>query len=438
MDKIAFGVSLCLFLLSLAVSKKRLPSPAVLFYALWTFILFLSILNLYNIYKPSDEAYFLILLMLVFFYIGAITTVFPKFRLFHNRYNDNSDDSPKEPNYRLFYFLAAINLIFTFVDCTFIIKGLLNGTPMWQMRAWRMGTFGVADNPMLARRSFAEETFRSVFLVPFEALITPISAYIFFDPQQKNRRKPILFLSVLTLLASTFAGGGGRFGFLYFFGCFLLAFFCFSAKPLSLRFNAKKYRKYIVIVLLFGFIFVFTFTNVRTGTGNFIRQTYVYFALPPTLLSIWLPYLKSEQLTFGMLTFFGAHSYFFRGLEAMRLNFLVPEIYQKSFGYMLNAEIFRNTGYGVGNAFVTPVYYFFLDGGYPFVCFASFLFGSITARFFKHFTKNKNIMTFTHYALIMYGVFFTMIRIQTCIPAFWLSFVLVAILLRPNKATAAS
>ena len=39
-------------------------------------------------------------------------------------------------------------------------------------------------------------------------------------------------------------------------------------------------------------------------------------------------------------------------------------------------------GFGVGNAFVTPIYYFMIDGGIPFVCFASLAFGFVTKKIY--------------------------------------------------------
>ena len=117
----------------------------------------------------------------------------------------------------------------------------------------------------------------------------------------------------------------------------------------------------------------------------------------------------------------------------MGFDFLVPEIYDSCYQHILNAEVFKNLGFGVGNAFVTPIYYFYIDGGYLFVCLASLFFGGYINRFHKVFVNNINIKSFTYYALIMYGVFLTFMRIQTCIPGYWLSFLMASFLLHPSK-----
>ena len=162
----------------------------------------------------------------------------------------------------------------------------------------------------------------------------------------------------------------------------------------------------------------------RTEKGFFI-EVYTYFALPPTLLSLWLPQIKNVEYTYGLLSFFGIHSYFFRILETIGLGALVPEIYNNAYDHILNAEIFKNTGYGVGNAFVSPIYYFMIDGGYLFVCIASYFFGVIVSNLYNKFEENINIKTFVIYSLIMYGVFLTFIRIQTSIPSYIISFLFI-------------
>ena len=73
MNILAFCSSLVCLITTIDVKRKnKLINPSTIFYALWTFILFLSILNLYGIYKPSDEAYLLIMIMIVSFYLGNL------------------------------------------------------------------------------------------------------------------------------------------------------------------------------------------------------------------------------------------------------------------------------------------------------------------------------------------------------------------------------
>lgn len=444
MSIIAFIISLGLLIYSFINRKKSKSfSPVILFFALWTFILFLSMLNLYEIIKPSNEAYILIILMLVFFFLGSITdfnalklkiqSVLKKVNKREGRHIKNSKtnkNSEKRSDLgkvgkTIFYILSVLLIIFTLIDCVIVIQGIIDGVPMWKIRRWGMEVAGSTANPLVARRSFIEDAFRSIILTPFSTLIPPIAAYMFFNSESKKEKYKFFAISVVVLLLSSVAGGGGRLGFIYYFGCFLLAFLIsYKSNKISEE-NKKKYKRLIFIIFAVGFLLVVLYTMFRNGAGKFIKEVYTYFALPPTLLSIWLPEIKNVQPTLGFVSFFGVHSYFFRILETVGLDILVPQIYNTSYQYILNAEIFKNTGYGVGNAFVSPIYYFMIDGGYPFVCFASYCFGLIVSDFYKKFEENVNNKSFIYYALVMYGVFLTFIRMQTAIPSYVISFVFV-------------
>ena len=435
MGYVALFVSFILLIVCIKDNINKMLMPKTLFFMLWTFILFLSNLNLYNIIKPSDEAYFLILLMIIFFFIGSYISKInvrknkkPNSLLSINKKMNNFFLKIKkiynnELKTMLIYLLFALFIIFTLIDCVIVVESLMDGIPMHTIRHWRMGTFGVDQNPILSRRTFLEEIFRNVVLNPFELAVPPYAAYCFFNPKEKAKKKYlILVLSLAVLLLSSLAGGGGRLGFIYYFGSFLIGFLYFYKV-----YDVKKKRKYIKTVfclLLFGVIGTFLYTQVRTSAG-FVKQFYTYFALPPTLLSIWLPKLDGVSNTFGLLTTFGIHSYFFRGLDAIGLDFLVPEIYDVTFQHLLNAEKFFQVGYGVGNAFVTPIYYFMIDGGYFFVCLASFIFGILTSKLYNGLMKKNNMRNFIIYCLILYGVFLTFMRIQTAIPTYIISFLIV-------------
>ena len=71
MGIITLIVSAFFLIYFITLQKEKCISPFLIFYALWTFIILLSNLNLYNINKPSSESYLLILLMEVFFLYGA-------------------------------------------------------------------------------------------------------------------------------------------------------------------------------------------------------------------------------------------------------------------------------------------------------------------------------------------------------------------------------
>ncbi len=429
MPAIACLTSVIFLIISISKERKnKALSFMSLFYALWTFILFLSMLNLYNIVKPSDEAYILIIFMLIFFGAGYLLSNY----IFKSKTFEKKDK--KEYTLKLipFYILCGLIILFNVIDIIMIIIQLTKGTPMWQIRNWSLEPVG-SSNPILDRRSFVENIFRNIILSPFAILIPPIAAYYFFCSKDKKSKYTLLIISIIVLITSSIAGGGGRLGLIYYLMSFILIGIIMHRNKEKQNVLKPQNKKIIMIIFVSAILLMILATIIRTGFGNIIKQIYTYFALPPTLLSVWLPDIKNMAHTYGLTSFFGVHSYIFRILETIGAKVLVPQIYYETFQNILNAEVFQEVGYGIGNAFVTPIYYFYIDGGYPFVMLASFFFGFLVAYLFKKFEADINVKSFVIYTLIMYGVLLTFSRIQTSIPSYIIAFIIACLIFKSRK-----
>lgn len=413
MDIIALSICVVLFLVSMVMLENKPLHPATLLYGLYSVILFFSVLNLFGIYKPSDEAYFLIIIMLCSFGLGSLVSNFTGIHV-HLR-NTSRKKKKYLLNIKLYKLLTGIAIAFLLYDIIMASRYIFNGIPAWQVRNWTLEEFG-SNNPILSRRSFIEELIRTVILSPVGMIIPPISAYTFFDPCYKKSKKVIVILSFIQVLMTCIAGGGGRLRMVYFGGCFAIAYLLFSNNKLYHNFKKSRYRKYIVVVGAIAFMVVVLMTWLRLGVGYLWQQIYTYFALPPTLLSIWLPSIKDAAPTYGMLSFYGFVGYFFRALKMFGLNYLVPQTYENAYKYILDAQKFKNTGYGMGNAFVTPIYYIILDGGRTFLVFMSIFFGVITSKIHKGVRTKADIRRFSFYAIMMYGVFESFMTVMTAVP----------------------
>ena len=203
MSILAFLISGLLLFISIKKRDKKVISPIVLFYTLWTFILFLSMLNLYNITKPSDEAYGLIILMLVFFALGSYLNII--IRKTKKKFNINQTESTTQdktvekreikPLLLIIYILCIITIILNVIDCVIVIKNATAGTPMWQIRNWSLEPVG-SQNPLLSRRTFLEETFRTVISGPLVLIMYAFAAYNFFNCKDKKQKYITLILSL--------------------------------------------------------------------------------------------------------------------------------------------------------------------------------------------------------------------------------------------------
>lgn len=419
-----FLISSIFFIFSIVVFENKPLHPATLFFGLYSFILFLSGLNFYDILKASDESYTLILIMLLFFWLGSFRSFVPLVK--------TKKHNQRQINITLFYVLSAMNIALLLKDIFTVVYYVRSGVPIWQVRNWSLAEMG-ADNPIMKNRTFIEELVRALLLNPFGMAIPPIAAYTFFDNIGKKIKIKILILVIGQVILTSIAGGGGRLRLVYFGGVFVIAYLLFSNKKLFAEFNRNKYRKYIVTVGGIIFIGICIATVARVGNGALWKQIYRYFALPPTLLTVWLPEIKTCTRTCGFLTFYGVIGYFFRTLKMIGLNFLVPNVYDEAFNHLLHIQEFRNVGYGVANAFVTPVYYMMVDGGIPFLCIVSFFLSSLAAGCHKRIKRNVDICSFSIYAMMMYGVFQTFMNVMTAVPSQIITFILIIFLCKKRK-----
>lgn len=431
MGAIAFVITFCLLVGAFIFlgKGKRIINPLFLFLVIWSVVLLFSILQLYNIDPASNEAYLALLTMILSFTLGYVLyevyrRKISKKKALMKKEEVKQDIEEKQLGFKslrvkIYLIMCILLIIFNIIDCILVIKYISEGTPAWQVRNWSLEPFG-SSNPILDRRSFFENVLRNIILAPMATLVPPITAYFMFKAKDKRFRITCFVISVLVLLTSSFAGGGGRFGFIYYAGCFGLAFLTLRTQDLKKK---KVVSKRIIALVAVAISMVVGFTTLRTGIGNVTKQTYTYFAVPPTLLTKWMPKIEDSQKTYGMTTFFGAHSYVFRTLKTMGAEQAVPELYEESFNHILDAEKFQKVGYGVANAFVTPAYYFMIDGGYPFLCIVSLLFGLLCAFVFWKFMNRKSALIFVIYILMMYGVLLSFSRIQTTSPAYILAFI---------------
>lgn len=115
------------------------------------------------------------------------------------------------------------------------------------------------------------------------------------------------------------------------------------------------------------------------------------------------------------------------------LQFLVPPIFSQSFDHILAAEKNLQVGAGTYNAFVTPIYYFIIDGGIVFVILASLFFGWIISQYYERTKNNTRLHSKVFYSIIIYGLFVSFMRVQTCIPNYLITLVLGILIFLPIK-----
>lgn len=419
MGIIAALICIIFLLICLKSAKGGLANPFVLYFSLWSVVLCFSVISLFGMYVPSDKTYILITLMNAFFFLGG-TVKLPK------KIGIKAKSGEVALNVRLVYLLLVISFVVKFVDFISALQKLQSGMELWEIR---QDAFAVYD---ASNGSFFAEVIKNVLISPFNSIVIPLSVYLLFRETNRSATKILVAYLVASTLMGAVSDGGGRLNYIYIAGCAIYSFWFLDKKKIGAIYSRYKHKINIALILMGTFIIVLTI--IRVGIDNLFEQIYTYFGMTPTLLDVNLKVAEGYGYTFGLLTLFGFHSYFFRFLNVVGLPGFVPLAYDRAYQYLLSANVFRNVGFGSANSFVSPIYYFYLDGGYAAVILFSFCFGVLVSNATKMIRGNLNAQTFCYYSIMMYGVFLSFIRIQTTIPSFCISLFMVPLLFKKIKS----
>lgn len=414
-------ISFILFLICCVSTKDRIKNPLVFYFALWTMILGFSSMHLYGMIIPSDKTYCIINTMNICFFLGGLVKMPRKKAKILSK-------QEIECNERWFFILLIISIVFKSFGFFSALQSIASGAQWWQIRQSQYILYGTDPSS----NSLMWEVIENVVVNPFATLLIPISAYLIFRAPNKRITRIANCFTILFTIMDTVSGGGGRLGYIYLIGCYIYSFLFLHDRQ-KIKNIYKKYKRKIKKILFVSLTVLVFVTIFRVGVNNVFRQIYTYFGMTPALLDVNLAGMEYAERTFGLLTLFGFHSYIFRFFSMIGIQWIVPEAYERAYQYLLSGNTFKQVGFGTANAFVSPAYYFYLDGGIIFVIFASFIFGVIVSNAYYSIRKNLNIKTFCIYSLIMNAVFLTFIRIQTVIPSFVISIFLVLILVNKRK-----
>lgn len=438
METMSIVISVTLFIISFMFFRRGLTNPVILFFAIWCAVCVFSVYE-NTFVHGSATAYLLINIMLICFFCGSLFYFFPptKKKVWVDSLESNPEEQLEHISFGVVYVLLIIYIVLSAVDSFILIKNLFSGTQLWVMRGWRMATYGVDSNPIVDRQSFIEVVFREVVLYPFQNIVAPMAAYLFFEKKLRIKYHWFFLLTIICLLLTVISTGGSRNTIVYYFGCFLLAFL-FSSKrdvPEQKKTKRQSGRFFgIIAIVAIGFAFIVAVTSARTSIslGTSISS---YLGIPPTLLGIHLQTIQSIPHTRGILTAFGLLTYPIRFLQQVGLTTLVPKSYDNAYQAMLEAQryIVVNSAGLNRNAYVTPIYYFMIDGGIPFLVVASTIFGVATGRFSRNFFESITITSFVYYAIIMQAILFSFVQVPTVQPSFVFSLILAWLILNKQK-----
>ncbi len=402
---------------------KEKYNPITVFSGFWLTITILSEMDLYDVPKPDNYIYVLVMMGVCFFAIGAAIYSFASKRV-RFKIGDyvTGETSSSGIRYKQFNFFIVVLLLLLVMYLVRSLGYMLAGIPMnvirQNFRSWVI-------------RSPIEQLLWTFIVLPATIGLVPISLYAYAID-----KKGIKYILV-SLFATMFLSlcDGGRVYLMFYVIQF--AFFTIF-KPADERVSAKIKNRFLktlfFIAVAVGCIALMAFiSNERQVEESFAESLYIYFTgCFPFMEAKMADVSASELYAYG-----GAFLYAPLTLGMMVLKNLgfidYPEFFlriQDTINALQNYT--RIDGFNF-NAFASIFFYFYYDFREVGICLGSFLFGFIANRFFVQMKKTNSARHMMVYSTILIAIASSMVRWQFGRPEFFMSLVYIYWMTRKDK-----
>lgn len=401
---ISIGI-LVVSILAVRLCKKAF-NPLTIMCVIWSIILFLSSLCLFNLRQADMETYLALVLGIVFFISGYLIGFFKK-KTYRLRVGNTflGADCDVEMRARLVWSFLVFALVFEVINSGKSLSILLNGGSLDSV------LLSVRENAADARGTIMN-VINNLIVGPFQFAIFPICAYNIVCKKNK-----FMTLFILLLLGVGVISSGGR-----VFVIYLIASLCasFTISPLgrnTMRNTIKKIRKQKrrFVILIAFMIVVFVLLSLSRSGNRLIQHTYLYFSMQPIMFETWSKSISEKGLYgFGEAALNG---FTFHILYIIKNIFNIP--FPNHWYDVFKSIILVDTSWkpitlqGLpANAYVSAFWYFYLDGRLPGIVIESFIWGYLCSKVFKKTIKNPNMKNLCIYSMILFSVVDSYVRIR--------------------------
>lgn len=415
MDYYALIISILLIVLAIfgKFVYRNFVNPITVFCGLWGAILLLYSFRCYEINKASEASITLTFVGCIAFFVGALLPLIRQSRSGHPVAHMTSVDvgSPK-PNYLYFIILNIISIIFLMGFAVETIRLLRMGYGFDYIHYYynqEVGTIG-------AER--ASQNVLNWFVWPLTLGTLPmIAAVIQCDSEKTKVRRLFLITSIINVVIYVIVTGA-RASIAY-----ILVYFVFVYLLQGRKIQMKLSRRIGVLIAGMAVIWAFNYITISRGSDSVLKTVYIYFCGCVPNFSVRFENIMGYDKMHGLVSTYG----FYRPILL-----IVNRLLHSSSLYTLRNTIdalIRETQNRVligtsirYNAFVSPFYYFILDGGYIGVIILSILYGMLCTSTFIKYTMDRSYKNLMIYLLVIYGLAFSMVRFHFVQMRYVLSF----------------
>jgi len=392
------------------LKDKKFYNPITSLSLIMFILVFLSALRLFDLIETSPYTFFLIGIFMFFitlgyYFITLSTSTFKKTNMkkivVHEKY---------KIRYRVVYIVFLI-VIFIIIYRLYLVINLLNlGYTFSQIRSNTLNIVEFSNYYSLIYQYIAK---------PIVFLSIPLGIIDFYI----GKKKIIYFTIILIVFLSLVEGG--RFILYYFIVLNIISYSIFKSKI-----KIKKSIMTVSTIITILIILLVYFISDSRGIENYFEHTYLYLAGSIPHLSLRISQIRNYTYGFTFISGFVKPIFvFLNGLGILSY----PEFYINVLSYA-NVEdvvfIANNTTY---NAFVTPVFYFYLDFGIIGVILYSIIYGMLLGFSYSLIKRKMNILNLFIFLMIMQGVFTSMVRWQFITPHYALTFIYILLFVKKNN-----
>lgn len=416
MDTIVI-VSACTFLLFALIGRSVyhcIINPITVFCGLWGAILMLYSLPFYDMYQASDESLALIISGTGMFFFGAITAamLFLKENRTYSTIPSIESDS-QGIRYSVLLMLNIIVFAYLFRFGTRVISMLLSGRSF----AFIHRMYNVTDEEGILGASRINRNIVSWIVLPvMHASLSTLAIYSQCNNENKSPLKKWCTIVILSNLG-LFTLISGKRSFLVELAMYFIAVYFLRGKKVKINRRAK----FGIVIVAGVLIWAFNYISIGRGSSSITKLFYSYLVGCIPHLSNKLQ--SSPKDVVGFTSVYGFFHAPITLINAIVHSQLLSSIRDSMHQLVEYTQVRVPIGPGkTYNAFLTPFFYFYIDGGWVGNVLLSYLFGFVSMHIYHNYLKKRNYHSVVVYLLVFFSLYMSMVRIQYFQMRFALSF----------------
>lgn len=394
-------IAICISLFAGIVSwraEKNLYNPGSIMGFLWALICYMAYLRAYNLFETSEFVYLLVSIGIACFCLGCFVCRWRKVYITRGaipRILHESKDA--ELSRVIIRILCVLSVLLLSGLAISNIKLLMSGIDMSDIRG---------QEDMYNYNNVIFDLLNNYIVKPFSFAILPIFAVDFFLSEKVDK---VIATGTIIIVIERVLIEGGRVVIIYVLSALIISLSVIKRQQ-KIRTKRVWFLLGLIIVSSVAIYFVTISRGIESDEQGRSLYRYICGCLPH--LTVRLEKMQNlDTYTYGFASMNGIVHYIASLLE--NVTGLYPDFLQEVRELIyVEDRVSISSDYGQFNAFVSPLFYMYLDGRVLGVAVGMFLYGFFSYRCYEKTKRGVNSRDLAVYLLIVQGLATTMVRMQ--------------------------